>query len=164
MERPKILKGQTEVVESPRGRVYVTINSLGSQPYEVFIKAKDDEAPALGRMIALCLKNNVSVDEIVEQLWRIESREIVRDVSTTGKAVPVKSVAQAVALALGRYVYGPDWAGPYGERLEILNGIKDSLEKPKTKDKIEICPECGSVMVFQEGCRTCFNCGYAKCS
>ena len=27
-----------------------------------------------------------------------------------------------------------------------------------------ICPECSGVLIFEEGCETCHNCGYSKCS
>ena len=26
------------------------------------------------------------------------------------------------------------------------------------------CPECGGVLVYQEGCQICHGCGYTKCS
>ena len=26
------------------------------------------------------------------------------------------------------------------------------------------CPECGGTLFFQEGCKTCWSCGYSKCS
>ena len=26
-----------------------------------------------------------------------------------------------------------------------------------------VCPECGSTMFYQEGCKTCPSCGYSKC-
>jgi ribonucleoside-diphosphate reductase alpha chain len=31
------------------------------------------------------------------------------------------------------------------------------------KDQREVCPECGGVMYFAEGCSTCQQCGYSKC-
>ncbi len=36
-------------------------------------------------------------------------------------------------------------------------GLISSVEKA-------VCPECGSTMAIQEGCSTCFQCGYSKCS
>jgi len=26
------------------------------------------------------------------------------------------------------------------------------------------CPECGGLLVYQEGCQLCHSCGYTKCS
>lgn len=32
------------------------------------------------------------------------------------------------------------------------------------KVQADTCPECGSKIVFQEGCAICYSCGFAKCS
>ena len=48
------------------------------------------------------------------------------------------------------------------------NGIKRMIKKyikDGTKTKGEVCPDCGSHnMVYKEGCMTCTDCGYGKCS
>jgi ribonucleoside-diphosphate reductase alpha chain len=46
-------------------------------------------------------------------------------------------------------------------------GVKRALKRYiKDGDKVvggEKCPECGSDLIFQDGCVLCPNCGYSKC-
>jgi hypothetical protein len=58
---------------------------------------------------------------VIEQLWRVQSKEVAFDRSTDGTIVRVTTIAQAVALALGRALYGegfrPDKAFPRADAL-----------------------------------------------
>jgi len=47
--------------------------------------------------------------EVIEQLWRVQSKEIALDRSSSGTVVRVTTIAQAIALALGRALYGDDF-------------------------------------------------------
>ena len=38
------------------------------------------------------------------------------------------------------------------------------VNKDGKKDESNICPECGAELQHVEGCVTCMNCGYSKCS
>lgn len=43
----------------------------------------------------------------------------------------------------------------------------DSTEEELTeaqKIKSGICPSCGGGLVFQEGCKVCYSCGWGGCS
>ncbi len=44
------------------------------------------------------------------------------------------------------------------ERME--EGKKESSSQQMLLDK---CPECGSILIYQEGCHICPSCGYTKC-
>lgn len=97
--RPKVLEGTTERIETPRGRVYVTVNKLDGKPYEIFIDSHDPEARSLCRITALALQAGVSVDEVIDHLKRTEDREGVWDTDGNNNIL-VKSISQAIALAL----------------------------------------------------------------
>jgi ribonucleoside-diphosphate reductase alpha chain len=104
--RPKVTVGRTERVETPRGRIYVVVNEDEWGVNEVFVHSFDDEAEACGRLASLALRAGVDPREVIEQLWRVQSKEVAFDRSSSGTTVRVTTIAQAVALALGRALYG----------------------------------------------------------
>jgi ribonucleoside-diphosphate reductase alpha chain len=119
--RPKVTAGRTERIETPRGRVYVVINEDEMGICEVFVHSLDVEAEAIGRMASLALRGGLDPRDVIEQLWRVQSREVAFDRSADGTVVRVTTIAQAVALALGRALYGdafrPDKAFPRADAL-----------------------------------------------
>ena len=123
--RPKVTTGRTERIETPRGRIYVTINEDGAGVCEVFVQSLDVEADAIGRMASLALRTGADPRDVIEQLWRVQSREVAIDRSADGTVVRVTTVAQGVALALGRTLYGP------GFRPDSVFPMADRLPAPK---------------------------------
>jgi ribonucleoside-diphosphate reductase alpha chain len=119
--RPKVTAGRTERIETPRGRVYVVINEDEMGVCEVFVHSLDVEAEAIGRMASLALRGGLDARDVIEQLWRVQSKEVAFDRSSDGTVVRVSTIAQAVALALGRALYGdgfrPDKAFPRADAL-----------------------------------------------
>ncbi|MBI2973148.1 MAG: hypothetical protein HYY39_05085, partial [Armatimonadetes bacterium] len=107
--RPKVTAGRTERVETPRGRIYVVVNEDERGVCEVFVHSFDVEAEACGRLASLALRAGVDPREVIEQLWRVQSKEVAFDRSSNGTVVRVTTIAQAIALALGRALYGDDF-------------------------------------------------------
>jgi len=101
--------GRTERVETPRGRIYVVINEDEWGVNEVFVHSFDAEAEACGRLASLALRAGVDPREVIEQLWRVQSKEVAFDRSVGGTVVRVSTIAQAVALTLGRALYGDEF-------------------------------------------------------
>jgi ribonucleoside-diphosphate reductase alpha chain len=132
--RPKVTAGRTERIETPRGRVYVVINEDELGICEVFVHSLDVEAEAIGRMASLALRGGLDARDIIEQLWRVQSKELAFDRSADGTVVRVTTIAQAVALALGRALYGdgfrPDKAFPRA----------DALPEPGPRSRQETLP------------------------
>ncbi len=121
--RPKVTAGRTERVETPRGRIYVVVNEDELGVCEVFVHSFDVEAEACGRLASLALRAGVDPREVIEQLWRVQSKEVALDRSASGTVVRVTTIAQAIALALGRALYGdsfrPDKEFPRAEMLPV---------------------------------------------
>ncbi|HLJ61883.1 MAG TPA: LAGLIDADG family homing endonuclease [bacterium] len=195
--RPKVTTGRTERIETPRGRIYVTINEDTKGLCEVFVQSLDVEADAIGRLASLALRTGADARDVIEQLWRVQSREVAIDRSGDGTIVRVTTIAQGVALAIGRALYGsgfrPDQAFPMADRLpepRIGNGHANggnghatagAADPPQAEVALQgdpalppevqqplltfagVCPDCGSSLVFENGCSHCRSCGYSKC-
>ncbi|MGA1847277.1 hypothetical protein [Deferribacter abyssi] len=52
--------------------------------------------------------------------------------------------------------YSKEIVRKYGKIKEIITNYS-----PKTP--AGSCPECGSSLVFEEGCKKCHSCGYSAC-
>ncbi len=189
--RPKVTSGRTERIETPRGRIYVVVNEDEMGVCEVFVHSFDVEAEAVGRLTSLSLRAGVDPREVIEQLWRVQSKEVALDRSSDGTVVRVTTIAQAVALGLGRALYGdgfrPDKEFPRAdalpdpftrtrqERLSFEHPSAVSLPERNGDQSdpiagagfpmefVGICPDCGSTLIHENGCATCRSCGYAKC-
>ncbi|HKX16538.1 MAG TPA: hypothetical protein VJT33_00815, partial [bacterium] len=189
--RPKVTSGRTERIETPRGRIYVTINEDTQGVCEVFVQSLDVEADAVGRLASLALRTGADPRHVIEQLWRVQSREVAIDRSSDGTVVRITTIAQGVALALGRALYGPsfrpDQVFPMADRLPVperKNGNghgSNGHDQPaaaaapapvstESRDVQEplltfagVCPDCGSSLAYENGCSHCRSCGYSKC-
>jgi ribonucleoside-diphosphate reductase, adenosylcobalamin-dependent len=146
-ERPDVVYGFTQKVETGLGTLYLTINEMDGKPFEVFatigksgasITAK---AEAIGRLVSLALRSGVGPRAIVEQL-----KDIGGEHPKFQKKFLCKSIPDAIAWVFEtRYLRG--------EHVDSGNG---SLTNP-------VCPDCGTELVFEEGCHICKQCGFTKC-
>lgn len=191
--RPKVTDGQTARVNTPRGPVYVTINEDDVGLCEVFVRSLDDEAETYGRLISMLLRNNADPRDVIEQLWNVGSRNVAYDRSADGLPICVTTVAQGIAVALGRYLYGdgfnPQKTLPNSSTLPEPHKTEKQLRfkyagsvpvqvqengngNGKLNGKIltnghhlfvGICPDCGTNLIRENGCQICKGCGYSRC-
>ncbi len=159
--RPHTLEGKTYRVQTPLGTAYTTVNVNGDgEPFEVFLnvgKAGSDTAAvaeAIGRLISLVLRlpsplsSRRRLNQVVRQLRGIGSGRSLgfgRD--------RVRSLPDGVAQVLAEHL-----------------GLTDHSESARGSEQLplfpegDLCPECGQAsLVFEEGCRHCYNCGYSEC-
>ena len=182
--RPAVIHGYTRRVKSPEGTINVTINSDDQGPLEVFItvgKAGSDIAAlaeGLGRLISL----NLRVLSPLSQADRVRAiadqlRGIGGSRSVGFGAQQVRSLPDAVARALEMHIESlqpkeaseNDHSNGNGE-----NGHSNDHE-PETDNNHpfdlsrltltgNLCTECGcNTMVYEEGCKKCYTCGYSEC-
>ncbi|MUG66329.1 adenosylcobalamin-dependent ribonucleoside-diphosphate reductase [Paenibacillus campinasensis] len=189
-KRPQVLRGATYKMNTPFGMAYITINDLNGTPGEIFLnvgKAGSDVfamAEALGRVCSLFLRygeHGNKVELLIKHL---------KGIGGTGAigfgANRVESIADAVAKALETHVAAGADTGhdpaPVAATTESAPGT-DSEESlaggaaassgagysggypSGSSMSLDLCPSCGGASLINiEGCKTCSNCGYSKCS
>jgi len=150
-KRAKLTNGITEKVTTGCGSIYVTVNSDEEGICEVFSSlgksggCASAQLEATCRLISLALRSGVDVASIVRQLRGIRCPSIAWE---GGKAV--LSCADAIASVLEKHTTG-------------YEGKPKLEDYGATKNLAGQCPDCGNLLVYQEGCFVCPSCGYTKC-
>lgn len=149
-KRSKITSGVTERVTTGCGYIYVTVNSDEQGICEVFSSlgkaggCASAQLEATCRLISLALRSGVDVASIVRQLRGIRCPSIAWE---EGKAI--LSCADAIASVLEKHM-----GGETEPKLQDYGLAKNLAGQ---------CPDCGNLLVYQEGCFICPSCGYTKC-
>ena len=145
-KRPDIVQGFTQKVQTGLGAMYLTVNEVGGEPFEVFAtigksgRSITAKAEAIGRLVSLALRSGVHVRDVVAQIKGIGGEHPV----FRGKGL-LLSIPDAIAWVLeNRYL-----------KDEHIGEVND-LEAQR-------CPECNEPLVFQEGCLICPACGFSRC-
>src|SRR5213080_2396079 len=173
--RPDVITGRTQKILTGYGALYVTVNEDEKGLFEVFAQIgrgggyTASFTEGIARLVSLCLRSGVPVDEIIDQLEGIRSPRIAVD-----HGERVYSIPDAIAKAIKRHI-GMQKTGvqPPVETYDEANGAVETdveLEK-ESRDAAELlrkglnpeCPECGKSLVFEEGCVKCHSCGYSEC-
>lgn len=153
--RPQVTTGRTQRIPTAHGNMYVTINEDEYGICEVFAqtgKSGGDAAAnneAIARLISTALRAGIPVTDIIKQLRGIRSSAPV-----WFNGGMVLSGPDGIAIALERYLH---WKSTGQE----LTSVQTAMDVAAPAGE---CPECGSVLKYQEGCNTCPQCGYSKCS
>jgi ribonucleoside-diphosphate reductase alpha chain len=174
--RPVATTGRTEKVSTGCGNLYVTVNSDEQGICEVFSHlgkaggCASAQSEACSRLISLALRSGVDADAIVEQLRGIRCPSISWD-----RGQSILSCPDAIGGVLERYSRAlegrEEEPSPKREhRPEPVEGLDEGLnDNPKKNPSawhgnvVGQCPDCSSLLVFQEGCYICHFCGYTKC-
>lgn len=177
-KRPQILRGATYKINTPFGMAYITINDMNGTPGEIFLnvgKAGSDVfamSEALGRVCSLFLRygdHGNKVKLLIKHLKGIGGSGAIGF-----GANRVESIADAVAKALEMHeeAYGGDHGADRHitatQEETVAEAAAPTVEYAVTKDaatSLDLCPSCGSAsLINTEGCKSCNNCGYSRCS
>ena len=145
-KRPDIVWGFTQKVPTGLGVMYLTVNEVDGQPFEVFAtigksgRSITAKAEAIGRLVSLALRSGVHVRDVVAQIKGIGGEHPV----FRGKGL-LLSIPDAIAWVLEKRYLKDEHIGDVND-LQAQN-----------------CPECGEPLVFQEGCLICPGCGFSRC-
>ncbi len=152
-KRPKTTRGATEKITTGCGNMYVTGNfdqhgvserlaSLGKAG-----GCASAQLEATARLISTALRAGIEPMSIVKNLRGIRCPSIAWE---EGHAV--LSCADAIGSALEKHCQtepGQSHSGP--EKYDLPRNIAGQ------------CPDCGTLLVYEEGCHKCPGCGYTKC-
>jgi ribonucleoside-diphosphate reductase alpha chain len=161
--RPEALVGATYKLKWPESAhaVYVTINDIetpeGRRPFEIFINSKNMEhyawTLALTRMISAVFRRGGDVSFVAEELKAVFDPR--GGGWMDGRYVP--SLLAAIGAVIERHMAGA--------HAPSLSPAPAAPPEPIQGAAPESCPRCGAFdIVRQEGCDTCFNCGYSRCA
>ena len=164
--RPPVVRGVTRKIATGCGNLYVTMNEDEHGLFEVFARlgkaggCADAQLEAVGRLVSLCLRSGVKPEEIIKQLKAIRCPNPL-----LARGGPILSCPDAIAKAIEDHIKGREVLVP--ARLDEFE--KRAKQKEMTELKITdkapvgVCPDCGSPLVYEEGCRVCKQCGYSTC-
>jgi ribonucleoside-diphosphate reductase alpha chain len=148
--RPKVTKGITERVTTGCGYIYVTVNFDDKGICEVFSSlgkaggCASAQLEATSRLISLALRSGIDLASVAKHLRGIRCPSVAWE---EGRAV--LSCADAIASVLEKYSEAKD--------------TDTSKDLGVAKNWAGQCPECGNILIYQEGCHICPSCGYTKC-
>ncbi|MCA9388723.1 adenosylcobalamin-dependent ribonucleoside-diphosphate reductase [Candidatus Berkelbacteria bacterium] len=188
-KRPEVMRGTTYKTMTAYGAMYVTINDdEHNQPYEIFTTLGKTggffaaKTEAISRLVSLSLRTGISADEIVDQLKGIRGPSPV-----WGEGGMILSIPDAISRILARHINKDQGKLELDFDQKLPESQPDLLSIPKPeKEKVPAmaqvgpsptgnasianlgmapaCPECSSMLIFQEGCLHCSSCGYSKCA
>ncbi len=156
-KRSKITTGVTERVTTGCGYIYVTVNSDDQGIFEVFSHlgkaggCASAQLEATCRLISLALRAGVDISSVVKQLRGIRCPSIAWE---EGKSI--LSCADAIASVLEKHIDG-------GTAAPVVENHAKTEDSGPPVNLAGQCPECGNLLVYQEGCFICPSCGYTKC-
>ncbi len=173
-KRPDVVTGRTQKILTGYGPLYVTVNEDDKGLFELFAQIgrgggyTASFTEGIARLVSLCLRSGVPVDEIIDQLEGIRSPRLALD-----HGERVFSIPDAIAKAIKRHI-GMQKTGvlPPVESFDAEPGsvhVDDEFEKEsQTEDIVKRglnpeCPECGRTLILEEGCAKCRHCGYSEC-
>ena len=161
-KRPENIVGRTAKVPTPYDKkAFVDLrlekdeNNETIGAYEAFIRVgkSGGDLSAItegyGRILSVALKGGIPLEELIEQL-----SEIGGETQHGLGENKVKSLPDAIAKGLQETL---DIENKYSG-----NGNKKNKNKELSKSE-NLCSQCGSQLIMQEGCEKGSSCGYHKC-
>lgn len=177
-------QGFTHSVQTPIGRVHVTLNTEPgtASPFDVFVtlsKAGSDtdaDTDAMGRLISLLLRLNVEIPSRTRLELAIEQiRGIATSRSVGFGPDRVRSVPDGIGRCLEKLLEHLDQSRPIavatgtvsGESGQAAPGSGEGRARSSSASGgafMQVCPDCGNATAANvDGCFKCFSCGYSEC-
>ncbi|MEM3737239.1 MAG: vitamin B12-dependent ribonucleotide reductase [Candidatus Bathyarchaeia archaeon] len=164
--RPRKTTGVTYEMQTGCGSLYVTINEdEHGQPFEVFARlgkaggCASAQTEGLGRSASIILRSGIDPHEIVKHY-----KGIICDRTYGFGKESILSCPDAIGKALEMYLEEKKVPKVHTEKSTMSLKFVEKIIEFKGNFDNGACPECGSPVIYAEGCRRCLsNCGYSEC-
>lgn len=179
-ERPEKLKGATIKIknELTEHAIYMTVNHIVlnegtrhevTRPFEVFLNTKDAESYAyittITRLLSAVFRKGGDFTFVIEELKSVRD---VRGGCFLPGGVFINSVMHHIGIALEDHLYdiGALKRPPVAEEMrEMIAQKTEQAIATGAFANAKQCPKCQAVKyILMDGCDTCLECGYSKCS
>ena len=165
-QRPHETNGVVTKVNTGCGSLYITVAYDDKGIFEVFATlgksggCASAQLEATCRLITLALRSGVDVASLVKQLRGIRCPNIAWD---EGKSI--LSCADAIASIMERHIGAESHQGVVTAEMPEVSPKSENGGNgaDAVKNLAGQCPDCGNLLVYQEGCYICPSCGYTKC-
>ncbi len=162
--RPNVTSGRTFRTATGCGNFYLTINECEKGiPFEIFTQmgkaggCAASQSEAIGRLVSLALRSNISPKAIAKQLTGISCHQTAWE-----NGSQILSCADAIGKAMTQYLDSVKDRGKPKPSTGTTNEVNASPVKRAAQ--MDLCPECSSNLAHENGCLNCHSCGYSKCS
>jgi ribonucleoside-diphosphate reductase alpha chain len=180
--RPDITNGFTEKVRTGCGNLYITVNYDEQGICEVFTNTGraggcPSQSEATSRLVSIALRSGMEAEAIIEQLKGIRCPSTIRQ-----RDMKVLSCPDAIGRLIEKVMNHQNGNGKDINQSDRTDIASFAVQKPTaqfvgTIDKVNlsrgqqkhnhcnesICPECGSPVEHEGGCKICRSCGFSKC-
>ena len=157
-QRPKITRGITERVTTGCGYIYITVNFDEHGICEVFSSlgkaggCASAQLEATSRLISLALRSGIDIVSVTKQLRAIRCPSVTWEAGRS-----ILSCSDAIGSVLEKYI-------PSENNVTTTDAPKDIPKGAEiARNWAGQCPDCGNILIYQEGCHICPGCGYTKC-
>jgi len=141
--RPRALKGETFLLETGCGKLYVTVNANGDKrPLEILARMGktggciSSQIEGIARLMSVSLQEGVEPEKLIKHLKGIRCPSVYE-----GKGIKVTSCSDAFAKAVEMFMNGED--------------VKEEIDNP-------VCPKCGTKLQKEKNLLICPKCGFEK--
>ena len=187
LDRPEALPGTTYKLRWPESdhAIYITMNDIiesgRRRPFEIFINSKNMEhyawTVALTRMISAVFRRGGDVAFVVEELKAVfdpRGGQWLNRQYVPSLLAAIGGIIEEHMVAIG-FLGRPTPAGEASRKVaglegEVVAGGSGSAGNggnapASTIQGFKFCPRCSNPSFIRiEGCDTCMNCGYSRCS
>ncbi len=151
--RKETLKSVTRKFKTRKGTNFLTVTfDDNGDVVEVFLSDGREKSEIIGRLTSVATRSGVDIDEIIEQLAKVGQKH---------------EYSRIVAENMGKAIedFKQIWHGNNDEPVDEEDLVWNSHGWYEDSKGRKYCPVCKSRnIVIQEGCVTCYDCGFGKCS